>query len=386
MSNAPVFFHVDLDAFFASVEQLDNPALRGKPVIVGGIGRRGVVSTCSYEARQYGVHSAMPMFHARKCCPHGIFIPTRMERYVEKSKEVMAVFNDFSPEVQRLSIDEAFLNMTGMERMRGTPENSAVCLKNTIYERTGLRVSVGGASNKYIAKIASGKSKPDGLLIIPQGAEAAFMQRLQLKEVWGIGEKTRIKLTEAGLHTISDILSLQESVLQMIVGNACGTFLYHAVRGNTAQLFNEERKNKSISTEKTFEYDLLNKTAISDVLFQLSSELMYRLIDEKLSGSTVHIKIRYGDFTTVTAQCTGSSINDSSDLYCRLEQLFFSKYVSGLPVRLIGAGIGIQQPNTQLELFTSKQTDKKRKVEEAVCSLTKKNAALTLVKARLLKH
>ncbi|MGP1576351.1 MAG: DNA polymerase IV [Treponema sp.] len=385
MSKAPFFFHVDLDAFFASVEQLDNPALCGKPVIVGGTGRRGVVSTCSYEARQYGVHSAMPMFHARKCCPQGIFIHPRMKRYVEKSKEVMTVFNNFSPDVQRISIDEAFLDMTGMEAIRGVPEKSAADLKKIIYETTGLRVSVGAASNKYIAKIASGKSKPDGLLVVPYNAEAAFMRQLQLKEIWGIGEKTRTKLTEAGLYTINDILSFQESVLQMIVGNACGSFLYHVVRGDTAHIFNEERKNRSISAEQTFEYDLESKAAISDVLFQLSSELMYRLIDEKLTGNTVHIKIRYADFATVTAQSTGGTINDSTDLYHRFEQLFFSKYINGLPVRLIGAGIGIQQPNTQLELFSSEQTAKKRKVEEAVCTLTKKNTALKMVKARLLK-
>ena len=183
MSGSSVFFHVDLDAFFASVEQLDNPAYCGQPVIVGGMGRRGVVSTCSYEARKFGVHSAMPMMRARSLCPHGIFIQTRMQRYYEKSKEVMNIFRSFTPEVQQLSIDEAFLNMSGMETLFGAPEDAARLLKKMIFEKTGLRVSVGSASNKYIAKIASGKSKPDGLLIVPCGKEALFMSSLSLQEI-----------------------------------------------------------------------------------------------------------------------------------------------------------------------------------------------------------
>lgn len=385
MNKNAVFFHVDLDAFFASVEQLDNPAYRGKPVIVGGLGRRGVVSTCSYEARKFGVHSAMPMLRARNLCPQGIFIKTRMQRYSEKSKEIMNIFRNFAPEVQQLSIDEAFLDMSGMEKIAGTPEAAARHLKTLVREQTGLRVSVGSASNKYIAKIASGKSKPDGLLVVPHGEEAAFMHSLSLREVWGIGNKTRSKLIDAGLSSISEILAQQESVLQLIIGNAAGSFLYNAVRGNTAHIFNEERKHHSISTERTFEYDLHEKEEIEEVLFQLSAELMYRVLDEKIQSRTVYIKIRYADFTTVSAQQSGLIVNDSTDLYERVKRLFFSRFNSAFSVRLIGIGVDAGAGNGQMELFSSEKAAKKRKAEEAVLNIAKKNKTVKIVQARLIR-
>ena len=379
-----VFFHVDLDAFFASVEQLDTPAYRGKPVIVGGLGKRGVVSTASYEARTFGVHSAMPIARARSLCPHGIFLKTRMQRYHEKSQEIMGIFKNFSPDIQQLSVDEAFLDMSGTEKIFGDTEAAARLLKNTVFEQTGLRVSVGAASNKYIAKIASGQSKPDGLLVIPSGREAAFMQSLRLNEVWGIGSKTRARLAEAGLTTIAEILKQQESVLRLIIGNAAGTFLYQAVRGDTDQVFNEERKSRSISTERTFEYDLHEKDEIADMLFQLSAELMYRILDERIQSHTVHVKIRYADFTTVSAQQSGAAINDSADLYERVRQLFFSRFDAALSVRLIGIGVDAGSDNSQPELFASEKAAKKRKMEEAVLNIAKKNKNIKIVQARLL--
>ena len=384
MSRNPVFFHVDLDAFFASVEQLDNPAYRGKPVIVGGLGMRGVVSTASYEARKFGVHSAMPIGRARALCPHGIFLKPRMQRYHEKSKEIMGIFKNFSPDVQQLSVDEAFLDMTGTEKIFGDTETAARRLKNTIFEQTGLKVSVGAASNKYIAKIASGQSKPDGLLVIPPGGEAAFMQSLRLSEVWGIGGKTRARLAEVGLTSIAEILTQPEAVLQLVIGNAAGTFLYRAVRGDMAHVFNEERKSRSISTERTFETDLHEKEAIADVLFQLSAELMCRILDEHIQSHTVHIKIRYADFTTISAQQSGAPINDSSDLYERAQQLFFSHFDAALSVRLIGIGVDVGSDTSQLDLFASEQAAKKRKMEEVVLNIAKNHSGIKIMQARLL--
>ena len=190
------YLHVDLDAFFASVEQLDNPEYRGKAVIVGGLpsDKRAVVSTCSYEARKYGVHSAMPIFKAYKLCPNGIYLRGRMERYHEKSKEVMKIFYDFSPDVKQMSVDEAFIDITGTEMLFGSPEEVAKKLKATILEKTGLTVSVGVAHNKYIAKIASGVNKPNGLCIVPEGQEENFMLSLPLSKLWGAGTKTQEKL------------------------------------------------------------------------------------------------------------------------------------------------------------------------------------------------
>ena len=307
-----------------------------------------------------------------------------MQRYYEKSKEIMTIFKNFSPDIQQLSVDEAFLDMSGTEKIFGDTATAAWLLKNSVFAQTGLRVSVGAASNKYIAKIASGQSKPDGLLVVPPGEEAQFMQSLRLSDVWGIGGKTRGRLAEAGLTTIAEILKQQESVLQLIIGNAAGTFLYQAVRGDMAHVFNEERKSHSISTERTFETDLHERDEISDVLFLLSAELMCRILDERIQSRTVHIKIRYADFTTVSAQQSGALINDSADLYGRVQKLFFSRFDPALSVRLIGIGVDIGSDNSQLELFASEKAAKKRKLEEAVLDISKKNKDVKIVQARLL--
>ncbi|MEL3913618.1 DNA polymerase IV [Treponema pedis] len=388
MEKQKCFFHVDLDAFFASVEQLDNPDYRGKPVIVGGQSRRGVVSTCSYEARKFGVHSAMPIMQARKLCPLGIFVRGRMKRYHEKSKEIMNIFKDFTPDVQQISIDEAFLDMSGMEKLLGPPENSARLLKKAIKEKAGLTVSIGCGTNKYIAKIASGKSKPDGLFIVPKGGEADFMQTLSLKEVWGIGEKTREKLIACGLKTVSEILNTSEKLLCTILGNAGGVFLHNAVRGQLTEIFSEEAKHRSISTERTFEYDLISHEQIDDILLFLSTELMYRVIDEKVNGKTVSVKIRYGDFTTVSIQETGDSVNDSQDLYERAKKIFYKKFDNKTSIRLLGLSImNIEECRTEMqgEFFCSEDKLKKRKMEETMYALMKKEGKDILKPARLLQ-
>jgi len=388
MDKEKVFFHVDIDAFFASVEQLDNPEYRGKPVIVGGQSERGVVSTCSYEARQFGVHSAMPILQAKKLCPSGIFLRGRMGRYHEKSKEVMAIFKDFTPEVKQISVDEAFLNMTGMEKILGKPKDSALLLKKTVKEKTGLTVSIGCAQTKYIAKIASGRSKPDGLFIVPAGAEIDFMKSLSLKDVWGVGGKTRERLISAGLTTVAKILNSSEHLLQSILGNASGSFLFQAVRGELYDVFSDDVKSHSISTERTFEHDLFSHADIDDVMFYLASELMYRIFDEKVKGKTVSVKIRYNDFTTVSVQSTGEVVNDTQDLFERAKELFYKKSDNKTPIRLLGLcimNVESDAPETQTELFYSEKNIKKRKIEETMYQLTKKEGKNILKPARLFK-
>lgn len=388
MTAEKVFFHVDIDAFFASVEQLDNTEYRDKPVIVGGQSERGVVSTCSYEARKFGVHSAMPILQARKLCPNGIFLRCRMDRYHEKSKEVMSIFKDFTPEIKQISVDEAFLNMTGMEKIFGTPKNSALLLKKTIKEKTGLTVSVGCAQNKYIAKIASGRSKPDGLFIVPAGEEIDFMKSLPLKDVWGVGGKTRERLIAAGLTTVSQIFNSSEHLLQSILGNASGSFLFQAVRGELYDVFSDDVKSHSISTERTFEHDLFSHAEIDDVMFYLASELMYRIFDEKVKGKTVSVKIRYNDFTTVSVQSTGAVVNDTQDLFERARELFYKKFDNKTPIRLLGLcimNIESDVPEAQTELFYSEKNVKKRKIEETMYALKKKEGKNILKPARFLK-
>jgi DNA polymerase-4 len=291
------YLHADLDAFYASVEQLDHPEYKGKPVIVGGLpgDRRSVVSTASYEARKFGVHSAMPVAKAVKLCPGGIFLRGNMKRYLEKSNEVMAVFSDFSPVVQQLSVDEAFLDITGTEKLFGPPPALAGKLKKTVLEKTGLTVSAGLASNKYVAKIASGMSKPDGLFVVSPGEEEQFMMNLPVSKIWGAGPKTQELFAKHGLKTCADIHRLSKEILGSLFGRALALFLYRAVRGEAAESFERERGKGSMSAERTFPFDLYDEFEIETQLFGIASEVFFRLLEAKLQSRTVFVKICYGD-------------------------------------------------------------------------------------------
>ncbi|MDR2617912.1 MAG: DNA polymerase IV, partial [Treponema sp.] len=336
------FLHADLDAFYASVEQLDHPEYRGKPVIVGGLpgDRRSVVSTASYEARKFGVHSAMPLAQAVRLCPGGIYLRGNMKRYREKSAEIMAVFQDFSPEVQQLSIDEAFLNISGMEGLYGPPEEQAKKLKAAVRQKTGLTVSIGTASGKYIAKIASGLSKPDGLYVVAPGEEERFMRALQVSKIWGAGEKTRELFKRYELETGDDIYRLSPAALASVFGKAFGDFLYRTVRGMPAETFDTEPGTRSMSSERTFEYDLYDPFVIETALLDICETLIWRLLDCKWRSRTVSVKIRYGDFTTEAGRETFETpVTTLNELYDRILGLFHKKYQSSGGVRLIGAGL-----------------------------------------------
>lgn len=384
-----VFFHVDLDAFFASVEQLDNPEYKGKPVIVGGLpgDRRSVVSTCSYEARKYGVHSAMPIVKAYKLCPSGIYLRGRMKRYHEKSLEVMNILKSFSPDVQQMSIDEAFLDLTGTERLFGPPLETAKKLKEEVFNKTGLTISVGIATNKYLAKIASGMKKPDGLFFIPKGEEENFMLNLPLKDVWGIGEKTLSRLNSAGIYTTKNLHNCSKELLTTIFGECTASFMYDAVRGKAVKNFDEPVKNKSISAERTFSFDLTDMYAIETALMQISDEVFFRLLDENYNSKTIGLKIRYEDFSTVNIQETSDSyLISSDDLYQRACKLFKKKYDYKRGIRLIG--INAQNVETskfqQTELFDFNNSEKKLALEKTVLELQKKDPKNILTKARLM--
>lgn len=374
-----VFFHVDLDAFFAAVEQLDHPEYRGQPVIIAGDpDKRGVVSTCSYEARKFGIHSAMSSFRAHQLCPQGIFLPGRMHRYHEKSREVMAVLDGFSPDIRQISVDEAFLDMSGTERIFGTPREAALLLKQRVHDQTGLTISVGVAPNRYLAKIASGLSKPDGLTMIEPGEEASFMRARLLKDVWGVGEKSRERLANAGLRTVEDILACPEKLLAGILGDAGASFLYQAVRGIDPGIMSGETASRSISAERTFDRDIHDREVLESMLLELSIELMYRLLDEELYSKTVTVKICYADFTTVSIQSTGeNAVRDSSDLFSRARTLMRKKLEPELlfdssDLRLIGLTTNLRWNN-----FPCLTTDRPRKnvLLNRQCTSWKKSAA-----------
>jgi nucleotidyltransferase/DNA polymerase involved in DNA repair len=384
-----IFLHVDLDAFFASVEQLDHPEWRGLPVIVGGKpgDRRSVVSTASYEARKYGVHSGMPTEQAVKLCPKGIFVHGRMKRYHEKSAEVMAVFQEFSPDVLQMSVDEAFIDITGTERLFGKPENTARTLQKTVQAKTGLTVSVGMGTTKYIAKIASGLYKPNGNCFVPPGAEIEFMLSLPLTKVWGIGSKTLEKIHSAGLNTTRDIFNHSEQLLISIFGTATGKFLYNAVRGNEVETFTVDTKSHQLSAENTFPYDLADQDMIETALMDLAHTVSFRMLREKVISHTIAVKIRYEDFTTVNIQETYThEIVTVEDLFLHAKQLFTRKYENGRGIRLLG--IGVQNTEStdlprQTNLFDFGE-EKKQKIQNAILAAESKDPAIKIKKARLL--
>lgn len=384
-----IFLHVDLDAFFASVEQLDHPEYRGKPVIVGGLpqDRRSVVSTASYEARQYGVHSAMPTSQALRLCPNGIFVRCRMERYHEKSEEVMNIFREYSPDIQQISVDEAFIDLTGTEKLFGPPEETARRLKAEVFEKTGLTVSVGLASTKYCAKIASGLKKPDGLTIVEAGRENEFMLSLPIEKVWGAGSKTLEKLKNYGIKTTRDIYNRSESLLKSLFGNATGSFLYNAVRGNEGHDFRADPKTRSISAETTYDYDLTNPDIIETAMLNLCHTVMFRSLKEKVRSSTVFLKIRYEDFSTVSVQATSERyVSSIDDLFERAKALLRKKRDASLGIRLLGIGLQNLEDESkprQKELFDFGE-EKKRKLEEAILKAQEKDPSLKITKARLL--
>ncbi|MGP1438855.1 MAG: DNA polymerase IV, partial [Treponema sp.] len=297
MNTKPLFFHVDIDAFYATVEVLDNPEYKDKPVIVGGLNRRGVVSTCSYQARVSGIKAGIPMYEAKKKCPHGIFLSCRMYRYKEKSNEVMQLLKKYTSQFQQISIDEAFLDMSGMERLLGSPLVQANMIKKDIYSQTGIIVSIGGGSNKYIAKMASSASKPDGLLIVPNGNEIDFMRHIPLNKVWGIGKSAIAKLNGLNIFSVDDILLIDKEKLEVMFKSSFANFLYDAVRGKADNCFKVREKIKSISTEHTFDFDENNLDVLDDLLFKQATEIVNRLIKKKLIAKTIFIKIHYADFS-----------------------------------------------------------------------------------------
>ncbi len=385
-----VFLHIDLDAFFASVEQLDHPDWKGKPVIVGGLpgDRRAVVSTASYEARAFGVHSAMPLAEAVRRCPDGIFVRGNMKRYHEKSAEVMAIFQRYSPDVQQMSVDEAFIDLTGTERLFGPPEETARAIKEEVRTQTGLTVSVGMASNRYLAKIASGLQKPDGFCRVAPGEETAFMLALPLTKIWGAGEKTQARLRSLGLYTARDIYTKSRAMLESVFGKAGGSFLYTAVRGLEAESFLKEAKTHSISSESTYAFDLTDRDAIDTALLELSYTVSFRLFREKLRTNAVSVKIRYDDFSTVSIQDSNErDIMSTDDLYERVKQLFYKKYDFSHSIRLLGvAALNVTDSAAprQKELFDFGE-EKRRKVENAIFEAKQKNPSLHITKARLLR-
>jgi DNA polymerase-4 len=292
--------HVDLDAFFASVEQLDEPALRGRPVVVGGLGNRGVVSAASYEARSFGVHSAMPMARARRVCPQATFLAPRFARYSELSREVMNILRSVSPLVEPLSIDEAFVDVAGARRLFGSPPEIAAEVRRRVHDETGLTASIGAASTKFLAKLASDLAKPDGLLIVSPGQEREFLAPLPVSRLWGVGPATLRRLNRMAIGTIGELAALPEEVLTNALGASLGRHLHALARNDDDRAVVTDREAKSVGAEETFAVDLRTRDTCERELVRLADKVCGRLRHASLLARTITLKIRFGNFETRT--------------------------------------------------------------------------------------
>ncbi len=299
-----MILHVDLDAFFASVEQLLDPALMGRPVIVAGLGPRGVVAAASYEARTFGVHSAMPTAIARRQCPDGVYVTPRHGVYEEHSRRVMAILRDITPDVEQLSVDEAFVDVAPVQRLYGDAASVAALIRRRVREDAGLAISVGGASTKFLAKIASDMAKPDGVLIVPHGGELEFLAPLPVQRLWGVGPKTLAKLERIGVHTIAEVAALPDGTLEATLGTAHGRHLRELSRNIDPRPIERTRDAKSIGNEETFAHDILTRDRADRELLALSDRVGARLRAHDVAGRVVTVKARYGDFTTITRSRT----------------------------------------------------------------------------------
>ena len=340
MAEHNVFFHVDLDAFFASVEQRDNPQYRGKPLIIGGTGLRSVVSTCSYEARKYGVHSAMPSVQAKKLCPNGIFIPGNMDLYSKVSRQVMAILRQYSPDMKQCSIDEASLDMTGTQRLFGPPRELAKTLKQRVKDEIGITMSVGIATTPFIAKMASDYNKPDGLCAVSPGKEQVFIDAIGLGKIWGIGKSGQALLKAKGINSTQQARSYSLETLQKMLGNSFGEYLYKACRGIDPGTMSQSAKSHSISSETTFLQDIIDEAPLHQTLLAMSHELIGRSLDEGIIARTIGLKLRWGDFRTITIQDSPEEpILNADQIYTIAKNLLASKWKQGQGIRLIGLGL-----------------------------------------------
>lgn len=370
MSGRRFIIHVDMDAFFASVEQMDDPSLKGKPVIVGGDPYgRGVVSAASYEARKYGVHSAMPMKQARKLCPEGVYLPVRMKRYSELSGRIHQILSEYSPLVEHISIDEAVLDVTESLALFGSGERIGKDIKKRIRSETGLTASVGIAANKFLAKLASDLEKPDGFLIISEADKQRILDPLPVSKIYGVGKVTAKNLKKAGIETISQLRQTRLEVLRETVGNFAVN-LHNLACGIDNSPVVPEREVKSISSEMTFEKDVGDKDMLQQVLVRQIEEVGQRLRESSYFAKVVHLKLRYGNFKTISRSKTFTEPTDITGDLLEAGRAVFDKWFKeeGGPLRLIGFGVsGLSEAKGRQEsLFADPEKDKQKRLDRVV--------------------
>ncbi|MGZ4596520.1 MAG: DNA polymerase IV [Actinomycetes bacterium] len=331
--------HVDMDAFYASVELINRPELRGTPVIVGG-GSRGVVLSATYEARQYGVHSAMPMTRARRLCPQATVVAPSHHRYATVSAGVMEIFRSITPLVEPLSLDEAFLDVSGAVRRLGSPTTIGALIRDRVADEQRITCSVGVASTKFVAKLASTRAKPDGLLVVPAAGVVAFLHPLPVGALWGGGEKTERELVRLGLHTVGDIANTPRTTLVRALGQASGAHLHALAWGRDERSVVAHEPDKSIGAEETFARDVDDPAVVRRELLRLSERTAGRLREAGLVGRTITLKIRFADFTTITRSRTLRDPTDvAQEVFATARGLYDALGLDRARLRLVGVRV-----------------------------------------------
>ena len=368
MSEHRAILHVDMDAFYASVEQHDNPELAGQPVVVGGAGGRGVVAAASYEVRRFGVHSAMPMREALKRCPHAIVVRPRMKRYREVSEEVFEIFGQFTDLIEGLSLDEAFLDVTGSIGLFGSAEDMAREIKNRIRLRTGLTASVGVSHNKLLAKLASEMNKPDGLAVIRPHEVATILDPMPVRRLHGIGAKTAFRLEQQGIHTLGQLRRAPESVLWPLFRRETREMRERAA-GIDDRPVVTDAPEKQISSEETFDVDIRDHEELRQRLAHLADRTAERLRSRQLKAGMISIKVRRRDFETYTRQKSFSPPTQETRLVVQVATDLLDRWLDEQPraaVRLLGVGVSDLAPAQQLDLFTTRESGESGKLDEAL--------------------
>jgi DNA polymerase-4 len=370
-----VVAHADMDAFYAAVEQLDDPSLRGRPLLIGSPSARGVVLTASYEARPYGVGSAMPMARARKLCPDALIVPPRFERYREVSANVMRIFGDFSPRVEAISLDEAFLDMTGAEAIFGPPAEMGRKLKAVVREATGLAVSVGLSGSKFVAKVASGEAKPDGLTVVPPDAARAWLAPMPVSRLWGVGAKTEPRLLCLGLKTIGDVAGADPRWLERELGRA-GVHFHALANAEDPRRVDGHRASKSIGSETTLERDIPIGEEMKRHLRRSAAEIGRRLRRKHYRAYGVRVKLKTYDFQILTRQHRLARPTDVADSFYNIGVSLLDEFAHRGPFRLVGMAAYelTREEDENVDLFAT-GGERRRRLEIAVDALSQRFGA-----------
>ena len=385
--NLATILHVDMDAFYASVAEKDNPKLKGKAVVVGA-GRRGVVSAANYEARKFGIRAAMPVYKAKALAPHAIFIAPDMARYAEVSEHIMKIFKDVTPYVEPISLDEAFLDVTGAKRLLGSGKEIADLIRRRVQAEEGITCSVGIAHNKFIAKIASNHCKPNGVLEIDSTKVLEFLHPLAAKEIWGVGPKSNEQLAKLGLETVGDIANTPRATLIRVLGKANGSSLYELAWGRDYRDVVTEHIEKSISASETFDFDLDSEEEILKEFLRLTEKSTERMREKNYAANTISIKVRFSDFKTISRSKTlDLPATGTQEIFEVVKSMYLSLNLDRVLIRLVGVSLDSLVENDDVkQMVLGERSSGWQQADRAVDRVKAKFGRASLRPARLVSE